>query len=171
MITTKQKALILDWLSSLVGYVFPHQFSDQFIHVSIWNDQLSIGLDFRQPAQLDLFEKLPKELKGCLQYGTGKLVNEQNLYFKISEICSFIYPTINYSKLIRREKHQSGSGGWIDVGEYFYTYDWELTLSDGSTIFHHNQSEIMDLVEESVLFRTKIQEKEFFKFINSYDKS
>lgn len=164
----KYKPKILDWLSSLVNHTFTHHFSDKWISVNISNNQLSISFDFRQPNQVELFDKLPNEIKGCLQDGTGKLVNKKTLYFKVSEIVTFEYPTIISSKLITNVKHQeSEKGGWYIKGKYYNSYDWELTLSDGSTIEYSNYKDTMDLKETDLIFKTKIEEKEFYKFIEN----
>lgn len=168
MKSDNHKSKILDWLSSLVNHSFEHHFSDKWISVDIWDNIVSISLDLRQPNQLELFNKLPKENKGCLQKGTGKLVNEQTLYFKLSDICEIEYPTIVSHKLIKRNEHQeSEKGGWYIVGSYWYSYDWELTLSDNTTIQYNNQKNKMDLKESSRIFKNIIQEREFFKFIDS----
>lgn len=164
----KYKPKILDWLASLVNHTFTHHFSDKWISVNIWDNQLSISFDFRQPNQTELFDKLPNEIKGCLQHGTGKLVNEKTLYFKVSEIIPFEYPIIVSSKLVKTNKHQeSEKGGWYIKGSYWYSYDWELALSDGSTIEYSNQKNTMDLKETDVIFKTRIEEKEFYKFIEN----
>lgn len=164
---TDQKSKVLDWLSSLVDHEFTHHFSDNFISVNIWDDVLTIGLDFRQPNQTELFEKLPQQIKGCLQRGTGKLVNTNTLYFKVSDVCKVDYPDITGSELIKKDEHQSGSGGWIDVGEYFYTYDWRVNLSDGTFVEYHTQKDTMDLTENHVIYKTLIQKREFLNFITN----
>jgi hypothetical protein len=168
----KLKPKILDWLSSLVDHKFEHNFSDQWINVNIYDGTLSISLDFRQPCQLELFNKLPDNLKGCLQRGTGKLVNEKNLYFNVEDIVDFEYPTIIKSKLIKRDKHQeSEKGGWYIAGKYYYSYTWELTLSDGTTMIYKNQVPKMDLKESSYTFKSNIQDYHFEKFIESFEKT
>jgi hypothetical protein len=165
----KLKSKILDWLSSLVNHKFEHHFSDQWINVHIYDGRLSVFLDFRQPNQVELFNKLPDSLKGCLQKGTGKLVNEKTLYFNIEDIIDFEYPTIVSSKLIKRDKHQeSEKGGWYIVGSYWYSYTWELTLSDGTTMIYKNQENKMDLEESSYTFRANVQEYHFEKFIENF---
>jgi hypothetical protein len=160
------KPQILDWLSSLVNHEFKHHFSDKWISINIYNDTLNISFDFRQPNQVELFNKLPDNLKGCLQYGTGKKVNEKNLYFKISDIIKFEYPSIKSYKLLQKNKHQeSEKGGWYIKGSYWYSYDWEILLSDGNIISYNNQKDKMDLKESDFIFKTKIQEYQFKKFI------
>jgi hypothetical protein len=162
------KPRILDWLSSLVNHKFKHHHSDNWIIVSIWDDVLTITLDFRQPNQLELFNKLPTHLKGCLQIGTNKLVNEKTLYFKVSEICNVNYPDIIWHKLINKTKHQSGSKGWTDTGDFFYTYKWELFLSDNTSIMYSNQRNKMDMVKGNYIYNKTIQEREFKKFIMTF---
>lgn len=164
----KYKPKILDWLSSLVNHTFTHHSSDKWINVNIWNDELSISFDLRQPNQKELFDKLPNKIKGCLQDGTGKLVNEKTLYFKVSEIVPFEYPTIMSSILITTVEHQeSEKGGWYIKGSYWYSYDWGLALSDGTIIEYTNQKDTMDLKETDIIFKTKIEEREFYKFIEN----
>lgn len=168
----KYKPKVLDWLASLVNHTFIHHFSDKWISVGIWNNELSISLDLRQLNQVELFNKLPNEIKGCLQEGTGKLVNEKTLYFKVSEIVPFEYPTIVSSRLTTTNKHQeSEKGGWYIKGRYYNSYDWELILSDGSTIEYSNYKDTMDLKETDLIFKTKIEEKEFYKFIEDFKPS
>jgi len=161
----KLKPLILDWLSSLVDHTFSHHFSDVFIHYSIWDDQLCISLDFRQANQQELFDKLPKHIKGTPQRNTGIMVNLYTLYFKVSEICQFDYPEIISHELIKKTKHQSSEKGWYIKGEHFYTYDWKVNLSDGTSITYHNQKEQMDMVKNDHIYNCRIQEREFEKFI------
>jgi len=160
------KSKVLDWLSAMVNHTFNHHFSDKWINVNIWNNDLTISFDSRQENQVELFNKLPDNIKGCIQRNTNKRVNEKTLYFKVSEICNIIYPDIVSNKLIKKTKHQSGSGGWIDVGEYFYTYDWEVLLSDNTTINYNNQEPKMDMIKGDYSFNRRIQEREFKKLIN-----
>lgn len=156
----------LDWLSSLVNYDFKHNFSDRWILVNIWDNILSISFDFRQSNQKELFELLPDKYKGCKQYRTGKLVNKKTLYFTLSDLFKIEYPDIVSSELIKTTKHQSGSGGWIDVGEFFYTYDWLVHLSDNTTIDYNNQTNKMDMVKGDYIYNCRIQEREFINFLN-----
>ncbi len=165
----KYKSKILDWLSILVNHDFKHDYKDSFISVNIWNNILTITLDLRQDNHVELFNKLPQNIKGCLQYGTDKIVNEKTLYFKISELCSFEYPVISSYKLLTTHKHQeSEKGGWYIRGSYWYSYDWEIILSDDSTITYSNQTNKMDLTESDVVYKTKIETKVFINFIEAF---
>jgi hypothetical protein len=161
------KPQVLDWLASLVNIQFNHHFSDRWVKINIWDNVLTISLDFRQPAQKELFDLLPDSYKGVKQIGTNKLVNKTTLYFKISDLFPINYPDIIKSELINKKKHQSGSGGWIDVGDFFYTYDWLVYLSDGTTIKHHNQNKTMDMIKDDCIYNTKIQKREFINFIKN----
>lgn len=166
------KSKVLDWLSSLIDYKFKHHFSDRWISVNVWDNTLSISFDHRQSNQVELFNKLPKEIKGCLQKGTGILVNENTLYFTLSELVNIIYPKIVSYKQIKNTRHnESVKGGGYVKGSYWYTYDWELTLSDGSTIEYHNQVNKMNLTESDYIFKCRIEEREFNKFIENFNKN
>ena len=167
----KYKAKILDWLASIVNHKFQHHFSDKWVSVNLWDNYLSISLDFRQQNQIELFNLLPEEFKGTRQHRTNKLVNENILYFKIDDVCNIKYPEIISSKLLEVTKHQSGSGGWIDVGEFFYTYDWEVFLSDNTTIIYNNQKDTMDMIKGDYIYNKTIQEREFKKFLDSISNS
>jgi hypothetical protein len=164
----KYKPAVLNWLSEMVNYKFEHHYSDKWINVNIRGEQLSISFDTRQNNQVELFKKLPECLKGVKNIYTGELVNKHNLYFKITEICKFEYPKIISSKVIKKNKHQETEKGWYIKGSYWYSYDWEVTLSDGTTINYHNQNEKMDLKEDSNTFKTKICEREFYKFVSKF---
>lgn len=163
----KLKPAILDWLASTVNYKFKHHFSDTWINCTIWDNQLSISLDFRQDSHKELFKKLPNKYKGCLQYGTGKLVNDKTLYFNIENLIDINYPEITNSTLLRRNKVRGGKGGWYSASDDFYTYDWEVQLDDGTTINYHNQINKMDMIKGDFIYNAEIQEREFVKFLNT----
>lgn len=162
---TNYYSIILDWFSNMVDHSFIHSFRDKWMMYSIWNGTLSIRLDLETKEQKELFDLLPSNYKGCAQYGTGKLVNERVLYFKVEDIIPISYPDIIGSKLIHKEKHQSTNHGWIETGCYFYTYDWQVLLSDETSILYHNQLDKMDMIKGDYIYNARIQEREFYKFL------
>lgn len=48
---TNYNSLLLDWLSSLVGYTYSHSFKDNWMMYNIWDGSLSITLVFNVPEQ------------------------------------------------------------------------------------------------------------------------
>jgi len=161
-------SLLLDWLSSLVNYSFIHSFSDNWAKYNIWDGELMVSLDFRQNTHKELFDLLPSKYKGCKQKGTGKLVNEKTLYFKLFDFIDISYPEIESSILIQRHKHQSTEHGWNIVGEYFYTYNWLVSLSDGTDIHYSNQEDKMDMIKGDFIYNARIQERAFKSFLESF---
>lgn len=105
---------------------------------------------------------------GQIQSHTLKIVNTTYFYLPLDKLLTIDYPEIVGHKLIHKVKHNSGSGGWIDKGEFFYTYDWEVTLSDNTTILYHNQKDTMDMVRDSFIYRDKINERAFISFLQKY---
>lgn len=155
----KTKPMILDWLASTVGTEFQHSYSDQWIVWSIWNGNLDISLDFRQTTHRELFEKLPNANKGCLSW-EGKLVNTKTLYYKVSNLTKVDYPDIVRHRLIRHIRHKD------DDGDTFYVYEWEVFLSDGSSLFYSNQDKCMDMVKSNFSYRCTIEQRAFINFLN-----
>lgn len=156
----KYKPAVIDWLVNRFGLSpYNHSFKDQWIVVSIWDGSLSIYFDTRQPEQVELFNSIPDEFKGCLQQGTGKLVNKDNLYFYFGKEWQVEYPTITGSKIIKEAKHVDNDG------DDFYVYDQLINLSDGTQIIYSNQAKRLDISDYS--FRTIIQERFFYQMILS----
>jgi len=160
------KPLILDWLASLFGYKdYPHSFKDQWISWNIWDGELSIGFDLRQEEQSRLLSLIHPRFLGCPQSGTLKVVNEKNFYLQLSRLLHIEYPEIKNSKLVSKNKHSGGTGGWSSPSDDFYTYDWEVFLSDGTSLLYNNQSEKMDLKKGDFIYNSIIQERAFVKFL------
>lgn len=152
------KPAVIDWLVNRFSLPpFNHSFKDQWIRVNIWDGSLSIGFDTRQAEQVALFNSIPDEFKGCLQRGTGKLVNKDNLYFYFDKEWQVEYPTITGSKIIKETKHVDNDG------DDFYVYDQLINLSDGTQIIYSNQNKKLDIADCS--FRTIIQERFFYQII------
>lgn len=163
----KCKPLILKWLSSLFGYNdYPHSFKDQWITYNIWDGELSISFDSRQEEQVKLLSLIHPRFLGCPQYKTLKVVNEKSFYIQLKHLLHIEYPEINGSKLIRRNKINGGTGGWHSASDDFYTYDWEVFLSDGSSLFYNTQKDKMDMVKGDFVYNATIQERAFVKFLN-----
>ena len=59
------KPLIIKWLCKSFGYKnYPHSFTDQFIHWSLFDGKLTINFDFRVPEQIRLIKSIPKRFRG-----------------------------------------------------------------------------------------------------------
>lgn len=156
----KCKPLILEWLSNLFGYEnYPHSFKDQWINWNIWDGELSISFDLRQDEQVKLLSLIHPRFLGCPQYKTLKVVNEKSFYLHLKQLLHIEYPEIIGSKKINQTKHKDNDG------DTFYTYDWEVFLSDGSSILYHNQKDKMDMVKGDFIYNATIQERAFVKFL------
>lgn len=156
----KSKPLILKWLSSLFGYEnYPHSFKDQWINWNIWNGELSVSFDLRQEEQVKLLSLIHPCFLGCPQFKTLKVVNEKSFYLHLKRLLHIEYPEIKDSKKINQTKHTDNDG------DTFYTYDWEVFLSDGSSILYHNQKDKMDMVKGDFIYNATIQERAFVKFL------
>lgn len=157
----KVKPLILKWLSNLFGYEnYPHSFKDQWITWNIWNGELSVSFDLRQEEQVKLLSLIHPRFLGCPQYKTLKVVNEKSFYLHLKQLLHIEYPEIKGSKKINATKHKDNDG------DTFYTYDWEVFLSDGSSILYHNQKDKMDMVKGDFIYNATIQERAFVKFLD-----
>jgi len=156
----KVKPLILKWLSNLFGYEnYPNSFKDQWITWNIWNGELSVSFDLRQEEQVKLLSLIHPRFLGCPQYKTLKVVNEKSFYLHLKQLLHIEYPEIKGSKKIDQTKHKDNDG------DTFYTYDWEVFLSDGSSILYHNQKDSMDMVKGDFIYNATIQERAFVKFL------
>lgn len=154
----KYKPLVIDWLVKRFSLpAYDHSFKDQWINVSIWDGELTISFDTRQPEQVTLFNSIPDQFKGCPQRGTGIIVNKDNLYFYFDKEWQIKYPSIKSSKIISETKHVDNDG------DIFFTYDHVLNLSDDTQVIYHNQSKSLDIVD--YVFRTIIQQRFFFETI------
>jgi hypothetical protein len=168
----KIKPLILKWLSSLFGYEnYPNSFKDQWIRYSIWEGELNVGFDLRQEEQAKLLSLIHPRFLGCVQKKTLKVVNEKTFYIQLKDFLAIEYPEIKGSKLLIKKQHLGGTGGWYSKSDDFYTYDWEVFLSDNTSIFYHNQKDIMDMVKDDFIYNVKIQERAFVNFLNSLYKN
>lgn len=160
----KYKLMILSWLANKVSKNFmkkyKHDFRDQWIIWSIYDDTIFIMLDFRVDAQKQLFDKLPDKNKGCLQKGTGKLVNKKTLYFPLEPEIETPFPKIIKHELFQTIKHKDNDG------DKFYEYYWEVFLEDGTSIEYRNQDSKMDLTEKSLKYMWMLQERAFRQFLD-----
>jgi len=156
----KYKPLILKWLSGLFGYEnYPHSFKDQWITWNIWDGELSVSFDLRQEEQVRLLSLIHPRFLGCPQYKTLKVVNEKSFYLQLKQLLYIEYPEIKGSKKISQTKHKDNDG------DIFHTYDWEVFLSDGSSILYHNQKDKMDMRQGDFIYNATIQERAFVKFL------
>lgn len=151
--------LIINWLCRRYDYrCFSYTFKTTWISWTIWGNQLSISLDFRDVEQKRLFDFLPDEIKGVKQRGTGKLVNTKSLYFKVDEIIKFDYPIIVKTELWHTDKSKDNDG------DDFYSYTYKLHLSDGTVIFSLTQDK-KEPISMEYTYPAKIQERAFLKYL------
>lgn len=161
------KPLILKWLCKQFECEnYPHSFKDQWITWNIWDGILTIGFDLRQEEQKKIISLIPPQFMGTPQYKTLKIVNEYNFYLHLDKLLDINYPDIESSKLVNKTKEAGGTGGWTSPSDYFYTYDWEVILSDTTSIYYHNQSEKMDMIKGDFIYNKTIQERTFLNFLN-----
>ena len=166
----KVKPLILDWLSKLFDYDnYPHSFKDQWINWSVWDGELSVSFDLRQEEQVKLLSFIHPRFLGCPQYKTLKVVNENNFYLRLKQLLPINYPEITGSKLLSKDKQRGGTGGWSSPSDDFYTYDWEVFLNDGSSVFYHNQNDKMDMEYKGFTYNAIIQERAFVRYLAMSD--
>lgn len=162
----KVKSLILKWLSGLFGYEnYPHSFKDQWIAWNIWEGELSVSFDSRPEEQIKMLSLIHPRFLGCPQYKTLKVVNDKTFYLQLNQLLHIEYPEITGSKLLLKEKQRGGTGGWHSASDDFYTYDWEVFLSDGSSLFYHSQKCTMDMVKGDFIYNATIQERAFVNFL------
>ncbi len=163
----KCKPLILEWLASIFGYKnYPHSFKDQWINWNIWDGDFNVSFDLRQEEQVKLLSLIHPRFLGCPQYKTLKIVNEQSFYLPLKQFLHIEYPEIKGSKLIKKNKERGGHGGWHSASDDFYTYDWEVFLSDDTSIRYHNQNEKMDMKKGDYTYNSIIQERAFVNFLS-----
>lgn len=161
----KNKPLIIDWLCGLFGYEnYPHSFKDQWINWSVWDNDLSISFDTRQPEQVKLLSMIHPCFLGTPQYRTLKIVNEKTFYLSVDKIGDLKYPKITTHKLLNKDKHTDNDG------DTFYTYDWEVFLDDNSSIHYHNQNHIMDMKYRDFIYDATLQERFFTEFLSAIEK-
>jgi hypothetical protein len=154
------KPLIMSWLADLFKYEnYPHSHADQWITWNVWDGQLTVGFDYRQPEHSILFSLIHPRFKGIPQYNTLKIVNENSFYLDLRNLFHLKYPNIVSSKLINKVKHKDNDG------DTFFTYDWEIFLDDDTSIVYHNQKEKMDMVKGDYIYNSIIQEREFVNFL------
>lgn len=154
----KYKPLIIKWLCKVFD-VSDHvvSFKDQWIRWSINDSTLSIDLNDCEAIK----RKIPAALFGTPQHGSLRIVNEQSIYIPLSAICHVDYPEVTGHTLIKKHKHKDGDGG------FFYSYNWEVFLCDGTSIFYSNQKDQMDLVRRSYNYDWILQERAFLNFLES----
>jgi hypothetical protein len=153
------RPLILDWLSRRYDLKpFQHSFKDQWLSYNIWCGQLTISHNTRVEEQVELFNSLPDNIKGCKQQGTGKMVNLKTLYFTLSDFLKIEYPEITKQELFKTDRSKD------DDGDDFIVYNYKVHLSDGTILYYSNQklNEPMDM---QYLFPTYIQERAFLRYI------
>lgn len=160
------KPLVLKWLCDKFGYKsYPHSHADQWINWHIFDGRLSIGFDHRQEEQVKLLSLIPCQLRGAPQSGTLKIVNDDYFYLQLKDAVHIKYPEITGHRLINKEKHVDNDG------DTFYVYNWEVSLSDGTSIKYRNQNANMDLTKRSFSYDSIIQERCFVEFLISKYKS
>lgn len=163
------KPLILKWLAELFNYEdYPSSFKDQWIRWNIWDGEISVSFDLRQEEQVKLLSLIHPRFLGVPQSRSLKIVNEKNFYLDIKSLLHIEYPEITESKLLKKNKERGGTGGWHSPSDDFYTYDWEVSLSDGSSIYYHNQNDKMDMVKGDYTYLSTIQQRAFVNFLQKY---
>lgn len=153
------RPLILDWLCN--RYELPryqHSFRDQFLSFNIWGNKLWISFDFRCEEQSALFDKLPAEIKGTKQAGTGKMVNLKSLYFILSDIINFDYPAIVSGEIVDTDRSKDNDG------DICYSYTWKYKLSDGTFLYHLNQNKD-EIIDSEHTFPANIQTRAFCRYL------
>lgn len=148
------KPAVIDWLIEKfnLNIKYEHSFKDQWISVNIWDGQLTISFDTRQPEQVQLFNALPAEIKGTKQHGTGKMVNLQTLYFDMNKEFTINYPEIKSKEIVGKVKHTDNDG------DTFYVYSWLVKMNDETEMIFTNQdNNKLDI--EKWIYPTRIQER------------
>lgn len=159
----KYKPLILKWLSSVFEYEnYPHSFKDQWINWNICNGQLQIIFDTRAEEQAKLLSLIHPRFLGTVQYKTLKIVNQKTFYLRLSDLLHIDYPEIQKSRQISETKQIDNDG------DTFYIYEWEVFLSDDSSIIYSNQKNKMDMTKGDFIYNDMIQERAFVKFLEQY---
>ncbi len=154
------KPLIMKWLADLFKYEnYPHSHADQWITWNVWDGNLTVGFDFRQPEHIILFAHIHPRFKGVPQYQTLKIVNEKSFYLDLKQLLHLKYPNILSSRLVNKTAHKDNDG------DIFYSYDWEVFLDDDTSIMYHNQKEKMDMVKGDFIYNSIIQERAFVNFL------
>lgn len=160
--------LILKWLCKIFCYEnYPHSFKDQFITWGITSDKIIIGFDQRQEEHRKLLSLIHPRFLGIPQNNTLKIVNVNNFYLDLNTIIHIKYPDIISFVLVDETKHRGGTGGWYSADDVFYTYDWIVNLSDGTSIPYHNQIKDMDMKKGDYVYNKRIQERAFMEFLKT----
>lgn len=142
---------IIKYICNTFGYEnYPHSFKDKFITWYIWEGKLVVSFDLRQKEHVALLS----------QCNAGN-----HIRIPLSSILQIYYPKIMGSKLVRKRKEHGGVGGFISASDDFYSYEWNVSLSDGSIIIYENQKNEMDMTEHDVLYMSIIQERAFVGFL------
>jgi hypothetical protein len=157
----KYKPLILKWLAKHFRYEnYPHSFKDQWINWQVWDGDLTVSFDLRQEEHEKLLYMIHPRFLGCPQHKTLKIVNEDTFHLQMKQLLCIEYPTIKKSYMIDKTRHVDNDG------DEFFTYDWEVILSDDSSIMYHNQKNNMDMVKGDFIYNATIQQRAFTRFLD-----
>lgn len=167
------RTLLLKWLFKQFGNNdHTPSFKDGWILPNItFNNRLSVSFDSRVEEQMELIKMIPPQFMGTPQKRTLLIVNPQTFYLDLNDLLDLKYPSIVDYRLVKTNTHKGGKGGWSSPSDEFQSYDWELMLSDGTMMDHNNQSKTIDIaaLETSWIYRSRIEEREFIKFLESQD--
>lgn len=153
------KNLIINWLCRRYNIEeFKYTFKVSFLSFSIWCNTLTISLDVRDEEQQRLFDKLPHIIKGTKQKGTGKLVNKNTLYFKLTDIIPITYPEIVKSVIFHTDKEKD------DDGDDFIVYNWKIYLNDNTILLSSSQDK-NEPMSIKYVYPTYIETRAFLKYL------
>lgn len=150
----RYKKPIIDWLFrrfDIKPFDVEHT---QWISYSIWDGNLSISFDFRQPSQKKLFDLLPDSIKGIPRISDGKMVNLNTLYFNVNDIRPVIYPDIISKELLIKDSMID------DDGDTFYEWVYKVKLSDDTFVIMTTQKE--GELPLDFIFKSKIESRTFY---------
>ncbi len=158
----KYKSLILKWMAKQFNYPdYPHSFKDQFINWNIWDSELTIIFDSRQLEQMKLLSLIPPQMVGAVQYKSLLIVNKHTFNIRIEKLGAIEYPEINGYTLIKEVTQ------FDNDGDIFYEYNWEISLTDGTSIEYNNQDEYPNLNKGDIIYNSIIQERFFCNFLEN----
>lgn len=153
----KYKRHILDWIVKRFNLPpYKHTFQDNYISVMFWDGKMSISIDTRVEAQVQLLNSVPKEYVGCNQYKTGIRVNLHSFYFDIEKEFEIVYPKIVSSEIVHTQKH------WDD-GDTWNVYTYEILLSDDTALIWSDHKEKLDMSD--FLFKKYIHERTIYNLL------
>lgn len=160
------KPLIIKWLCNLFGYTdYVGDFRDQWITWGVWDGELNVGFDHRSDQHKKLLSLIHPRFLGAIQYSTLNVVNAKTFYLDLERMGDIKYPNIVSSTLLHKHENKGGKGGWSSPSDSFYSYEWEVFLDDGTSLYYRNQSETMDMVKGDYVYRSTIQERFFVEFL------